>query len=293
MATPGTMRAIALGIVSTVCAAITNGLIRDLSSEVHPLEIAFFRCLFGVFVLAAFLTRGGWSPLRTERLGLHMVRGALQAGSMLLFFMGLSLAPLAKVSALNFSTPLFATLLAFLVLHETIRVRRIVALAVGFLGALLILRPGVTALDAGAHMILVSAAMSGLILVIIKMLARTDSSLAITIYGTLFALPLTLLAALPVWTTPALANLIPLIGIGAISSLGNLCWAQALKESEVTVVAPLEFAKLPWVAIIGYVYFSEVPDIWTWVGGLIIFSAATYIAYRERRLYRPEASPPA
>ncbi len=281
---PGTHRAMVLAVVSTVCAATTNGIIRSLSAEMHPFEIAFFRCLLGVLIFVPIIWRIGFARLRTRRLGLQLVRGGIQGAGMLLFFMALSLAPLAKVSALSFSSPLFATLLAFLILGEVIRARRIIALVVGILGTLLIVRPGWEAFDMGAGMILVSSAMGGLGYIIIKVLSRTDSSLTTTLIGMLVATPVALVAALPVWTTPSLGHLLPLIGIATIGTLANLCRAQALKEADITVVAPFEFLKLPWVALIGYAYFAEVPDIWTWIGGAVIFVATTYIAYRERHI---------
>ena len=136
------------------------------------------------------------------------------------------------------------TLLAFLILGEVIRVRRITALVVGILGTLLIVRLGWEAFNMGAGMVLVSSAMVGLGYIIIKVLSRTDSGLTTTFIGALVATPVALAAALPVWTTPSLAHLLPLIGIGTISSLSNLCRAQALKEADITVVAPFEFLKL-------------------------------------------------
>ncbi len=283
-ALPGIHRAMILAVASTICAAVTNGIIRSLSGEMHPFEIAFFRCLLGVLIFVPIIGRIGFARLKTQRLGLQLVRGGIQGVSMLLFFMALSLAPLAKVSALSFSAPLFATLLALLILGEVIRARRVTAVVVGFLGTLLIVRPGWEVIDIGSSMVLVSSAMAGLVYIVIKVLSRTDSSLTTTLFGALVATPVTLVAAIPVWTTPSLGHLLPLIGIGTISSLSNLCRAQALKEADITVVAPFEFLKLPWVALIGYAYFAEMPDIWTWVGGAIIFVATTYIAYRERSI---------
>jgi drug/metabolite transporter (DMT)-like permease len=145
-------------------------------------------------------------------------------------------------------------------------------------------RIGWGALDIGATAVLVSSAMGGIVSIIIKVLSRTDSSLTTTLFGLLVTTPVALIAAIPVWTTPSLGQLLPLIGIGTISVLSNLCRTQSLKEADITVVAPFEFLALPWVALIGYAYFSEVPDIWTWIGGAIIFVATTYIAYRERHI---------
>jgi drug/metabolite transporter (DMT)-like permease len=281
-AMPGIHRAMILAVISTICAALNNGIIRTLSGEMHPFEIVFFRCLLGVLIFVPIIGRLGFARLKPRRLGLQLVRGGIHGVSMLLFYLALSLAPLAKVSALSFSAPLFATLLALLILGEVIRARRITALVVGFLGTLLIVRPGWGGLDIGATIVLVSSAMAGIMSIIIKVLSRTDSSLTTTLFGLLIATPVALIAAIPVWTTPSLGHLLPLIGIGTMSVLSNLCRTQALKEADITVVAPFEFLKLPWVALIGYAYFAEVPDIWTWIGGAVIFVATTYIAYRER-----------
>jgi drug/metabolite transporter (DMT)-like permease len=281
---PNIHRAMILAVVSTLCAATTNGIIRTLSGEMHPFEIVFFRSLIGLLIFVPVIGRIGFARLKPRRLGLQLVRGGIHGVSILLFYLALSLSPLAKVSALSFSAPLFATLLALLILGEVIRARRITALVVGFLGTLLIVRPGWGALDIGATAVLVSSAMGGIVSIIIKVLSRTDSSLTTTLFGLLVTTPVALIAAIPVWTTPSLGQLLPLIGIGTISVLSNLCRTQSLKEADITVVAPFEFLALPWVALIGYAYFSEVPDIWTWIGGAIIFVATTYIAYRERHI---------
>ena len=144
---PRTKRGVAFMLLAALGVAAMNACVRHVSSELHPFEIAFFRSLFGLAVLAPVFLRVGFAPLRTRKLHVHAVRGALIAASMMTGFWGLSLVPLAKFTALFFSAPLFGTVLAWIALRERVRVARLVAMAVGFAGTLIILRPGGTGFD--------------------------------------------------------------------------------------------------------------------------------------------------
>ncbi len=285
----GTVRGMALMLISGLCVAAMSACVRHVSNDVHPMVIGFFRTVFGLLAFAPFLLRSGLKPLRTQRLSLHAVRGLLNVAGMLTYFTALSLTPMAKVTALGFSAPLFATVLALVMLGETIRARRVTALIVGYLGAMVIVRPGFVALDTGSLYALASAAAWGLGMIVIKILSRSESSMTITVYMTLFGMPIALIAAMPVWQTPTLMQAGWLAAIGILASLANLTVAQAFKEADLTAVLPLDFTKLIWASMIGYLVFAEVPSPWTWLGGTMIFSAATYIAFRERRT---RAAPP-
>ena len=280
----GTGRGIVFMLVAGTCGVIANAVIRQLSADLHPFEIAFFRTIFGLVVLAPLLVRNPLGLLRTRRLGLHGVRGSLQSIGMMLMFSALSLSPLAKVTALSFSGPLFATLLACLYLGEVIRARRISALAVGFAGTLVILRPGMDVLDLGAVLALLAASEFAVSIIIMKILVRTESSLTMTLYSGVFAVPLTGIAAYTVWRTPDLEQLAWLLALGALATLSNVCMAQALREADISTLMPVRFTRLIFAALVGYLVFAEVPDVWTWLGGTMIFSATLYIAYRERRM---------
>jgi drug/metabolite transporter (DMT)-like permease len=222
--------------------------------------------------------------LRTPRLGLHALRGLINGCSQLCFFMAIVMIPLAQVSALNFTAPLFTTVTAVIVLGEVIRVRRITALAVGFAGTWLILRPGVVAVELGSLLALLGSLGWGVTMIAVKILSRTDSAISITFYGALFISPIALIAAIPFWQTPTLVELGWLVVIAVLATLVHLCFNQAIKEADLTVLLPFNFASLIWAAIIGYLVFAEMPTIWTWVGGAIIFISGTYLVLRESRL---------
>ncbi|MDP6786393.1 MAG: DMT family transporter [Rhodospirillales bacterium] len=261
-----------------------NAIVRGLSSDLHPFEMAFFRCVFGLIVLAPLIFRHGIEPFKTQRLGLHALRGVLQGAVLLMFFLALSMIPMATVQALFFTSPLFATLLALVVLGETIRARRITALVVGFGGVLVVLRPGFGALEPGALLMLAAAATWGSAIIVIKILSRTESSLTATLYPTLFVTPIALVAALPYWRWPTVDELGWMALLGTFATLSHLSLAQAFKEADVTAIMPVDFTKLIWAALAGYLLFAEVPGLSIWLGGTMIFSAVTYIAIRERSL---------
>ena len=287
-----TLRGMAYMVGSTVWFAVMMAMIRDLSSTVHPFEITFFRFLFGLAFLSLVFIRHGFEPLRSRRPGLQILRSFLNVGMTLTLFLGLSLTPLAKVSALGFSAPLFASLLAIVMLREPLRLRRVAALAVGFSGALVILRPGVVAIDPGAMLVLFSTVLLALMMISVKVLSRTDSSLTTVLYSAIVVTPVAFVAALFVWRAPTLAELALLAVIGVLGTLGQWFMAQGFKEADVTAVLPINFLSLIWASIIGYFAFAEIPDIWTWAGGIMIFTGATAIAVREsgiekRRSRRP------
>ena len=281
---PSPLRGMAYMLTCALVFAAMNAAIRHVSANLHPLEIAFFRSLFGLLVFAPLFIRNGLDPLRTRRPGMLLLRGGFNVVSMTLFFVGVSIAPLAKVAALSFSAPLFATVLAVVLLGEVIRGRRITALVVGFTGTLIILRPGLGGMDLGAILVLGSSLAYALGLIVIKSLSRTESSTTIAIYAMLVTTPVTFLMALPVWEAPTWTDLAWMAAVGGMGGLGHVLTAQAFKEADVTAVLPIDFTKLIWSAIIGYLVFSEVPDAWTWLGGTVIFSAVIYIAYRERHM---------
>jgi drug/metabolite transporter (DMT)-like permease len=276
------------GILFMAASGLSNsimaGLVRGMSSDLHPFELAFFRCLFGFLAFAPLFFAKGWEPLRTQRLGLHVLRGSLNVVTMLSYFFALSLVPLAKIAAIDFSGPLFAVVLAVILLGEAIRIRRMAALLIGFTGGLVILRPGIIPMEIGVLSAFLSAFVWGTILIIIKRLTKTETSVTATLYMALVATPLTGLASLPYWQTPTGEELIWLVLMGIAGTTTHLCTAQALREADATAVLPANFMRLVWAAGIGYLAFGEVPDIWTWVGGVLIFGSVCYIAFRERKL---------
>ncbi len=280
---PPAARGVALMLVTTLVFTAMQVTVRHVAEDMHPFQVAFFRNIFGLAVLLPFILRSGFSIFRTTRLRLHAARAVLQTTGMLLFFTALTLAPLTEVVALSFTSPLFATVLAILILREKAGVRRWAALMAGFAGALIILRPGVAVVGLGPLLVVFSSLVWGGAMTFIKVLGRTDSSLTITAYMGLFMVPLSFIPALFVWEWPGLDVVPFLLLIGIFGAVGHLALAQAFKEADTTAVMPFDFLRLIWASLLGFIVFAEVPDAWTWIGGTVIFGSATYIAFREAR----------
>lgn len=259
-----------------------NGMVQHLSHSMHVFEVAFFRQFLGLLFMAALFLRGGLSPLITRRFGLHALRAVLNVIALLTFFIGLSLEPLAKVVSLSLTSPLFATVGAVLLLGERMTRHRWIALGVGLAGALIILRPGFQAVSLGAWMVLLSNAVWSVALVVIKTLSRTDSSVTIALYATLLQAPVALVFALFVWQMPTVEQLAWLVAIGVGGSFAQIFLGEAFRHADATLVLPIDFTKLFWASLIGYVFFGQVPEIWIWIGAMVVFAAVFYNAYRER-----------
>jgi len=271
---------------ATVVLAAMHALVRVASSGMHPFEVAFFRNLFGFLVVLPLLVRRGRGALRTHQPHLQALRGVLGVVAMLAWFYGLSVVPLAEATALSFTATIFGTLGATLFLGERMRLRRAAAVAIGFAGTLAVLRPGFAEIDAGVLAVLLSAVCWGSSLVVVKRLSATDSTVSIVAWMSIMMTVLSLVPALLVWTPPTVPLLGWLLLIAALGTGGHLLMTRALALADASVVLPLDFARLVWTSIIGFLAFAEVPDAMTWVGGAVIIASTSYLAYRESRLRR-------
>ena len=284
--------AIALIVGSSLCFALMHSLIRLVSRDVDPIQIAFFRNLFGLVIFIPIIARTGLSIFKTSHLGLHCGRALLNVMAMLAFFTALSMTEVAKATALGFTAPIYTAVLSVLFLGERFRLRRWSAILCGFVGMLIILRPGIIEIDLGAILVLASAGIWGVVMIVIKFLGRTESSLTITAYMNVMLGVLSFVPALLVWSNPPLYLWGLMVVIGIVGTLGQVGLAEALKRADATFILPFDFLRLIWAAAFGYALFSEVPDFFTWVGGAVIFSSTLYLAYRERVKSPHRALPP-
>lgn len=282
--TTDNLRGIMWMLGSTVCLALMHTTIHHVSETVHPFVVVFFRLFFALIVVIPFFVRDGLAPLKTNKLGLLTLRGVLNFGAMVCFFTALSLAPIADVTALSFTAPLFATLLAVIILKEKLGWRRVAAIMAGFIGTLIVLRPGFAEISTGYILVLVATIFWGACVIIIKTLSRTESSVTITTYMSLVMAPLALIPALFVWSWPSLTDFAWLAFLGFLGGCGQMAVAQALRHAETHVAMPFDFVRLIWVSITGYLFFAEVPDIFVWLGGALIFSSTAYITIREHKI---------
>lgn len=256
---------------------------RELSADMSTFEILFFRSFVGLLVLVPIFLRNRGAGLRSQRPGLQVVRNAIHFSAQYGWVAAIAVLPLAEAFALEFTMPIWATLLAVLALGERMTTPRYIAVIGGFVGVLVILRPGFAAFNPSVLYMLAAAMGFATSVVITKVLIRGDSPLTIIFYMAVLQLPLGLVPALIDWTPPTLTHLpwLLIVGIGGLTAHFTL--ARALKLADATIVLPIDFLRLPLIALIGAAFYAERLLIWVIIGAAIIFGANYYMVWRESR----------
>lgn len=284
------MRAALLMLASTLFFGLMAVAIRLASQTLHAFEIAFFRNLFGVVAALPLLLRHGPGLLRTRHLPRYVVRCLVGVVSMLCGFWAIAHLPLAQAVSLSYSTPLFVTVLAVWLLGEQVRARRWAAVLAGFVGVLIIVRPGTEGFTLASLVALTAAVMSGIVSIQIKQLSALEPADRIVLWTTMLWVPMSLLPALTVWEWPRGITWLWVAAAGLLGTGGHMLWTRALKLGDVSALTPISFMQLPVVAVAGWLLFDEVLDRWTLTGALVIFGANAYIAHREAQLARRAAT---
>ena len=270
-----------LAIGATLFGSFMGAGVKLLSNDLHPIIICFYRCLMGLIIITPFVARNNFKALQTDNMRLQIFRALINIISMICWFSAIGMMHFEKATALGFTTPLFTTVLAVLILGEVIRFHRTAALLLGFIGILIIIRPGYMPFEFGTILMLIASFSFSFVLIFVKKLSATDSSLTIIFYHLLYMTPAFFILSLFYWQSINYNQLVIFSLMGASGLLSHWCLAQAFKMSDTTFVMPLQFTKLIWASLIGLFIFAEQPDIWTWVGGIIIFISVVYITYRE------------
>ena len=270
-----------LAIGATFFGSFMGAGVKFLSDDLHPIIICFYRSLMGLILITPFVVRNNFRALQTKNMRLQIFRASINVISMICWFSAIGMMHFEKATALGFTTPLFTTVLAVIVLGEVIRFHRTAALLLGFIGIIIIIRPGYVPFEFGTILMLVASFSFSFVLIFVKKLSATDASITIIFYHLLYMTPVFFILSLFYWENINLNQLIIFTLMGASGLLSHWCLAQAFKMSDTTFVMPLQFTKLIWASLIGLFLFAEQPDIWTWVGGVIIFISVVYITYRE------------
>lgn len=287
--TPHTRGAL-LMLGSTVFFGCMAVAIRLASQSLHTFEIAFFRNFFGLCATLPLVLRHGPAFFRTTQLSRYGVRCLIGILSMFAGFWAIGHLPLAQAVSLSYSTPLFVTIAAVWFLGEQVRARRWAAVVVGFIGVLIIVRPGSDSFSGGTLIALSAAVLSGFVAIQIKQLSATEPADRIVVWTTLLWVPLSLGPALFVWEWPHGVTWLWVIAAGTLGTGGHMLWTRALKLGEVSALTPISFMQLPIVAVAGWLLFDEALDRYTLLGALVIFGANAYIAHREARLAKRNAT---
>ncbi len=273
--------------LSMLFLAAIAGLVRYITKlGFDPFQILFLRTVFSVLWMSPLLLVRGTSLVRTDQFRLYGTRVVISYISMLAMFHALDLITVGEVTAISFLSPIFGTLFAIIILGERVHAKRWLALAIGLVGAAIILRPGTAAFGLGQTFALISALAIGLIGPLVKKLTGRDDADRIVFITNLFMVPLSLIPALFVWKTPTPEIWLALAALGLVAVLGHVTLVRGYTRADASLVMTFKFSRLPFSVLIGYLAFGEMIDGPTWLGAAIIFAAAVYITHRETRLHK-------
>ncbi|KMK67801.1 DMT family transporter [Puniceibacterium sp. IMCC21224] len=279
-------------VVTGLCFVMVTALVKSLGSDMPAAESAFLRYFLGlVFLLPVWrqltalrLTRWQWA--------LFGLRGVLHTLGVVLWFFAMTRLPLAEVTAMNYLTPVYVTLLAVVVLGERLAFRRILAICAALVGAFMILRPGFRELDSGHFAMLGTALLFSGSYLIAKI---TSDEVSAVIVVALLSVTVTIgLApfALLHWVTPGPGNLAVLFGVACFATAGHYTMTLAFAAAPVSVTQPVTFLQLVWSVLLGWVFFAEPADMWVIAGGSVILASISFISWREAQLKRRMITPP-
>ena len=276
------VKAILLTLIGSFFAVLMEALIRAAQYDSNVYTIGFFRFFFGLIIISPYLIKNKFNTYKTRNLKFYLLRGFFNLPMMIFGFGALVYVPFEQFKAMNFLSPIIVVLLSIIIFREKIFYFRILALIIGFIGMLIIVRPGIIEFNIGTLMVLISLTFWSFIIILSKFVSKDDSPITMVTYQytimTILALPL----AVFFWQAPSLISLF-YVFIAAISgTILHLCLAQSYKYAELSVTQPIWFSGLIFGSILGYFAFNETPDIWTWVGGIVVFSSVLVITYNER-----------
>ena len=283
LALSGNLRGIIWITVGTVLFALTDVVVKTLGHRFHPFELSLFRYVVGFVMLAPVFWHMGRAELRTNRPGLHLGRLCLATIAQLGFFVSVINLKLADATAILFSKPLFTTVIAVFILSELVTKRRWVATAVGFMGVIIMMRPGAGVIDPVILIAVGSALTFAMANIMIRLMAPTEPPNRILFYYHIGGIAVLAVPASVVWQTPSGVEWGLLALIGVLTTLGMICWVRAYSIGEANALGPIEYVRLIYAGLFGYVLFGETIDIWTLVGGATIVGSTLYIARDEAR----------
>ena len=274
---PGTVQAGIWMSISAVTYVVSIAIGRYMAPDIEVFQIAFLRNAFAVLFMMPWLMKVGIGAMRTNQIRRHILRGFMSSANVTLLFAAVALIPIADMSAINFLQPVIGAAIAGLVLGEVVSRARWIAIIAGFGGALLMIRPGFAEFNIGIAFALGSGVAGALVSIMIKTLVRRDPPDTIAAWLFVTQTLILLIPTIIVWKNPTLEQWILFALIGFMSVILQRTYNRGIQAADVSVAMPFNFTRLIWAALLGWIVFAEFPDIWTWVGGTVIFAASVWL----------------
>jgi len=268
-------------VLSGTLITIQLGIVRLIADQVHVFEIIFVRASFGLLFILPMLIKGRGIYLKPEKPGLNILCGALAFIATFCFYFAAKYMPLADITAIHFIRPVFAAYAAAIILGEVLSGRRILAFAMAVVGAAIIIRPGYVDFNVGILFVFGVIAVQSWNPINRKKLSAVEHPDTVAVWNVLVVLPLGAICTIFVWTTPTLEQLGWMAAIGILEMINQRVLARAYVQGDAILVVGLHYTRLPIAAIVGFLMFGDVPEIWIWIGGTVIAFAAIFLARSE------------
>lgn len=278
---PGNVRGSLIVLVASLVSVVMTAFIKQVGQSIPVFEILFVRQILVAVIISPVLVKNFDSVLKTKALRLHLLRGALSMVAMTTGFTAVVYMPLAEVTAITFVRILFTTVLAMVILKEVVGIRRRASIIAGFVGVLVVVRPDAGNINVYALLAMLSAFMVSSNTILMRRLSQLDNPSTIMAYQSIFVTAGMAGPALYLWVTPSLDEAVLILLIGALMSVMQWLFIQAFKAGEAAAIAPMEYVRLIFAGVIGFVFFAEIPTAWTLTGAAIIIASTLYTMHRN------------
>ena len=277
-------KAIILALIASFCAVLMSVFLKLAQEDSNVFTVGFLRFFFGLLLITPIIIQSNFKIYNTINFKLHILRCIINVPMMIFGFAALTYIPLEQIKAIGFLSPILVVILSVIFLGERIYLIRTFSLILGFIGTLIILRPGFIEINIGVYMVLASALLWSCVIIITKFMSKNDSAMTILTFQYTFVTLFTLPLAIIYWNNPSFISLIYTLLAAIVGTVLHLCINNAYKLSDLSIIQPVWFTQLVFASFLGFIIFGSLPDFFTWIGAILVYISVIIITYRENYL---------
>tara|TARA_B100001287_G_scaffold223157_1_gene192390 strand:- start:156 stop:1043 length:888 start_codon:yes stop_codon:yes gene_type:complete len=277
-------KGIILALVASFCAVLMSVFLKFAQEDANVFSVGFMRFFFGFLLILPFVIKSKFKIYNTDNFKFHITRSIINVPMMILGFAALMYIPLDQIKAIGFLSPILVVILSVIFLKERIYLIRTFSLILGFIGVIIILRPGIIEISIGAYMVLTSTLLWSTVIIITKYMSKSDSPMTIITYQYTFVSIFTLPLAIVYWSSLSLSSVFYSLMAAIVGTVLHLCINTSYKLASLTILQPIWFSQLLWATIFSLILFNESVDYFTYIGGSLVFISVLIITYRENYL---------
>ncbi len=278
------IKAVGLALIASFCAVLMSVFLKLGQQDSNVFTVGFMRFFFGFLIILPFILKSRFKIYNTSNLKLHITRSIINVPMMILGFAALMYIPLEQIKAIGFLSPILVVILSVIFLKERIYLIRTFSLILGFIGTLIILRPGIIEINIGVYMVLLSGLFWSTVIIITKFMSKEDSAMTILTYQYTFVSVFTLPLALIYWSNPSITSIFYSFLAAIVGTILHLCINNSYKLADLSIIQPVWFTQLIFASLFGFMIFGTLPDLFTWIGAILVFISVLIITYRENYL---------